>query len=188
MVPTTTLWTICHVLNWPFVFVPRCGFLLQSSQCDVIPLPISLKMFHQHGLDGLFSQFNPHIHHYSRFPPSHIIELMSTRFFVSSTRLNIAYFVGVVTKFAIVLCEVHLEVVIFILGYLKGSLDFAIHYQWEGDIVWISFTNNDYLGNLDFCKSFFGYLFNIGSEPTSWKKNSKMKWCNLILKWNIMPL
>ncbi len=48
---------------------------------------------------------------------------------MSSTRPNIAYFVGVVTKFTIVLCEVHLEVVIFNLGYLKGSLDFAFHYQ-----------------------------------------------------------
>jgi hypothetical protein len=50
---------------------------------------------------------------------------------------------------------------------LKGSLDFAIHYEWRGNSVPIDFTNNDYIGDLDKCKSISNYLFNIGSGPTS---------------------
>jgi hypothetical protein len=37
----------------------------------------------------------------------------------------------------------------------------------EGDIILVDFTNNDYLGDLDKCKSISNFLFNIGSGPTS---------------------
>ncbi len=49
-------------------------------------------------------------------------------FHVINIRLDIAYFVGVVTKFIIALCKVHLKVVILIFLYLKGYLDFLFHY------------------------------------------------------------
>jgi hypothetical protein len=81
--------------------------------------------------------------------------------------LNIAYFISVMTKFTIVLREVHFEAMFFIFYYLKGFLDFAIHYEQMGDILPVDFTNNDYLGDLDKCKSISNYLFNIGSGPTS---------------------
>jgi hypothetical protein len=42
---------------------------------------------------------------------------------------NIAYFNSLMTKFTIVLCEVHFEATILTFYYLKGSLDFAIHYE-----------------------------------------------------------
>ncbi len=49
-------------------------------------------------------------------------------FHVTNILPNIAYFVGVVTKFIIIPRKAHLEVVIFIFLYLKRSLDFALHY------------------------------------------------------------
>jgi hypothetical protein len=42
---------------------------------------------------------------------------------------NIAYYNSLMTKFTTALCEVHFETTIFIFYYLKGSLDFAIHYE-----------------------------------------------------------
>jgi hypothetical protein len=85
----------------------------------------------------------------------------------TNIHLNIAYFISVMTKFTTALCEVHFKATILIFYYLKGSLDFAIHYEQRGDIVPVDFTNNDYLGDLDKCKSISNYLFNIGSGPTS---------------------
>lgn len=63
----------------------------------------------------------------------------------TNIHLNIAYFISVMTKFTTVVHEVHFETMILIFYYLKGSLDFAIHYQQRGDILQIYFTNNDFL-------------------------------------------
>jgi hypothetical protein len=71
----------------------------------------------------------------------------------TNIHLNIAYFINVMTKFNIALHEVHFEAMILIFYYLKGSLDFAIQYEQRGDIVPANFTNNDYFGDLDKCKS-----------------------------------
>ncbi len=80
---------------------------------------------------------------------------------------NIAYFISIMTKFTTPLLEVYFEAMILIFYYLKGSLDFAIHYERRGDIVLVDFTNNDYLGDLDKCKSISNYFFNTGNGPTS---------------------
>jgi hypothetical protein len=53
---------------------------------------------------------------------------VSKFFHVTNICPDIAYFVGVVTRFIIAPCKAHLEVVILIFFYLKGSLDFALHY------------------------------------------------------------
>jgi len=87
----------------------------------------------------------------------------------TNTHFNIVYLINVMTKFIDALCEVHFEGMILIFYYLKGSLDFAIHYEQKGDIVLVDFTNSDYFGDLDKCKTISNYLFNIGNGPTSWK-------------------
>jgi hypothetical protein len=86
---------------------------------------------------------------------------------VTNIHPNIAYFISVMTKFIAALCEVHFETMVFIFYYLKRPLDFTIHYERKGAIILVDFTNNDYLGGLDKCKSISNYLFNIDSGPTS---------------------
>lgn len=57
------------------------------------------------------------------------------------------------------------------------------------DIVLVNFIDIDYFDNLDQRKYAFGYLFNIGSGPTSWQsklQDEMAQWKKF--KQNIMPL
>jgi hypothetical protein len=80
---------------------------------------------------------------------SKIFQSVGKFFHVNNNHLNIAYSIGVVIRFITIIHEVHLEVMTFIFCDFKGSLDFALHYQWGGDIVPIGFTDSDYLDDLD---------------------------------------
>jgi hypothetical protein len=88
---------------------------------------------------------------------------------VTNTRPDVAFSVGVVTRFTSAPREAHLDAVIMIFRYLKGSATYAIHYQRGGDIVPIGYTDSDYLGDMDERKSTSGYLMSIGSGPILWK-------------------
>lgn len=64
---------------------------------------------------------------------------------VTNICFKIAYYIGVVIRIITILHEAHLEAMIFIFCNLKGFLDFALHYQWGGDIVLVGFIDSSLL-------------------------------------------
>jgi hypothetical protein len=88
---------------------------------------------------------------------------------VTNTRPDVGFSVGVVTRFTTRPQEAHLEAMINIFRYLKGTLDSAMHYQRGGEVVPTGYTDSDYLGDLTERKSTSAFVFTIGSAPISWK-------------------
>jgi hypothetical protein len=44
-----------------------------------------------------------------------------------------------------------------------------LFYHQGENVLPHDYSNNDYYGNLDEKKSTFGYVFSLGTAPTSWK-------------------
>jgi hypothetical protein len=88
---------------------------------------------------------------------------------VTNTRPDIGFSMGIVMHFTSRPCHAHLEAMIHIFRYLKGTLDFTLHYQRGGDVVPTGYTDSDYLGDLTERRSTSSFVFNIGSAPISWR-------------------
>ena len=55
-----------------------------------------------------------------------------------------------------------------ILRYIRGTIQFGIHYSTEGKPLLVGFTYSDWVGDPDDQKSTAGYVFNLGSGPITW--------------------
>jgi hypothetical protein len=87
----------------------------------------------------------------------------------TNSRFDISFAMGVVSWFLVALEEPHLAATIQIFHYLKGTLDLTICYCREEEVIPSGFSNSDYLGDPNDRKSTSGYLFSLGSGPTTWK-------------------
>jgi hypothetical protein len=87
----------------------------------------------------------------------------------TNSRFDIFFAVGVVSRFLVAPQEPHLATTIQIFRYLKGTLDLAICYRREEVVIPSGFSDSDYLGDPNDRKSTSGYLFSLGTGPTTWK-------------------
>jgi hypothetical protein len=94
---------------------------------------------------------------------------------VTNTRPDIGFSMGIVMHFTSRPCHAHLEAMIHIFRYLKGTLDFTLHYQRGGDVVPTGYTDSDYLGDLTERRSTSGFVFNIGLVPISWRSQLQVE-------------
>ncbi|KAF2300482.1 hypothetical protein GH714_013766 [Hevea brasiliensis] len=54
------------------------------------------------------------------------------------------------------------------LRYLKGTVNYGIHYKKGGDGELLAFTDSDYAGDMEDMKSTSGYVFLMNSSAVSW--------------------
>ncbi|GKA88607.1 retrovirus-related pol polyprotein from transposon TNT 1-94 [Tanacetum coccineum] len=83
------------------------------------------------------------------------------------TRLDIAYAVGVVSRFMSNPGREHWEVVKWLLRYLKGTSKATLCFSRK-EVVLKGFSNLDYRSCLDSGKSTTGYVFIVGGTTVSW--------------------
>ena len=83
------------------------------------------------------------------------------------TRPDIAYAVGVVSRFMANPGKEHWEAVKWILRYLRGTKDMALCYDGS-DIRLQGYVDSDLAGDIDSRKSTTGYAFTLGSAAVSW--------------------
>jgi len=88
---------------------------------------------------------------------------------VTNTRLDVAFAVGIVTCFTTAPWEAHLNAVVHVFQYLRGTYNLAIHYPKRGEIAPYGFSDSDYLGDINQRKSTLGYIMSIGTLPILWK-------------------
>ena len=55
-----------------------------------------------------------------------------------------------------------------ILQYIRGTIQFGIHYNTGGKLLLVGFTNSDWVGDPDDRKSIAGYVFSLGSKLVNW--------------------
>lgn len=64
--------------------------------------------------------------------------------------------------------KIHLKSTKIILIYVKGIIDFAIHYFKIDNVILFGFSNSDWGSDLDDMKSTFGNYFSLGFGLVKW--------------------
>lgn len=95
-------------------------------------------------------------------------QLVGSLFYLTITRPDISFSVGVVSQFMDKPCESHLIAAKRILRYIKGTLNFGLFYQQHTPLLLTGFVDADWAGDLNDRRSTIGYCFNMGSAAISW--------------------
>lgn len=143
-------------------FVSQCGYAtslltrfgLKDSREMATPMEPSLKLTKDEG------------HRLEDETPFR--QLVGSLFYLTITRPDIAYSVGIVSQFMDKPCVGHLLAVKRILRYVKGTLHFGLLYSQHKPFILSGFVDADWAGDVNDRRSTTGYCFNTGSAAISW--------------------
>lgn len=89
--------------------------------------------------------------------------------YLTTIVLDLAYIVSVLSQYMSKPLEIHWNVAKCILRYLQGTVDYGIIYTDSSNVRLTGFTDSDWAGNVDDCRSIIGYAFSIGSRVITWR-------------------
>ncbi|CAA7042283.1 unnamed protein product [Microthlaspi erraticum] len=87
------------------------------------------------------------------------------------SRPDLAYGIGLVSRFMSKPGSIHWEAVKWLLRYIKGSLDVELLYTKDKNLDIQGYCDSDYAADLDKRRSISGYVFTVGGNVVSWKSN-----------------
>ncbi|KAJ7544622.1 hypothetical protein O6H91_09G086400 [Diphasiastrum complanatum] len=96
-------------------------------------------------------------------------KLVGMLIYLTTTRFDICFAVGVLSRFTNMPHENHWKQGMRVLRYLKGTLNYGITYG-HGEIL-AGYCDSDWVGDYDARRPVSGYCFSLGSGIISW--NSK---------------
>ncbi|KAK2992127.1 hypothetical protein RJ640_019383 [Escallonia rubra] len=88
--------------------------------------------------------------------------------YLTHTRPDIAFSVGVVSRFMHNPTAHHLGAAKWIMHYIAGTRDFGLRYSKVSNFILVRFSDNDWAGCLDDRRSTSGSTFNLGSGAITW--------------------
>ncbi|PKA59681.1 Retrovirus-related Pol polyprotein from transposon TNT 1-94 [Apostasia shenzhenica] len=91
----------------------------------------------------------------------------SLMYVMVSTRPDISFVVGVVSRFMTNPGLEHWEAVKWLLRYLKGTASKTLCYKRD-KVILEGYVDADHGGDLDYRKSTSGYVFTLGGTAISW--------------------
>ncbi|KAJ4772132.1 polyprotein [Rhynchospora pubera] len=94
--------------------------------------------------------------------------LVGCLIYLTHTRPDISYAVGVISRFMQTPTNHHYGAAKRVLRYVAGTLNFGIWYDHSSNFVLTGFSDSDWAGCADDCKSTTGYMFTMGSGAVSW--------------------
>jgi hypothetical protein len=97
--------------------------------------------------------------------------IMGSLIYMTITRLDLSYAVGVVSQFMQTPRKPHLDAVRHILRYIKHTLQCGIFYEAKSQLQVHRYTDADWANNVSDRRSTSGFMFSFGSGVVSW--NSK---------------
>lgn len=87
------------------------------------------------------------------------------------TRPDLAYPVGLVSRFMSDPIREHWEAVKWVLRYVRGSIGMCLTYKRSSELKIVGFCDSDYSADLDRRRSISGYMFLVGDYVISWKSS-----------------
>lgn len=87
------------------------------------------------------------------------------------SRPDLAYGIGIVSRFMSNPCHVHWEAVKWLLRYIKGSTDLKLMFTRSNNMKVQGYCDSDFAADLDRRRSISGYVFTIGGNVVSWKSS-----------------
>ena len=95
-------------------------------------------------------------------------QLVGSLLYLTLTRTDISYAVGVMSRYMQNPKKPHLEAVRRILRHVKGTIDYGLLYKKGEDCKLVGYCDADYAGDHDTRRSTTGYVFMLGSGAISW--------------------
>lgn len=105
--------------------------------------------------------------------PTKYKKLVGSLNFLTTTRPNIAFVVGMLSRFMHKPCKGHWNVEKWVLKYLKGTRTYGIKYSKVVDFHLISYWDFDFDGDKENGVSTSGYLMSLGLAAVSWRSHKK---------------
>ena len=93
--------------------------------------------------------------------------------YLSHTRPDIAYAVGVVSRFMHQPQIQHMTAVMKILNYLKGTINRGILFRKNDHLDFVAYTDVDWVGDRNDRKSTSGYFTLVGRNLVTWKSKKQ---------------
>jgi hypothetical protein len=100
-------------------------------------------------------------------------QLVGSLIYLTTTRLDISFVVGILSRFMQKPCEGHWCVAKRVLKYLKGTQDFGLKYSKVDDFKLVGHTYLDFDGDKENGVSTLGYLMSLGSNVISWRSHKQ---------------
>ncbi len=99
--------------------------------------------------------------------------IMGSLIYMTITRPDLSYAVGVVSHFMQTPRKPHLDLVRRILRYIKHTLHCGIFYEAKSQLQVHGHTYADWVGNVSDRRSTSGFLFSFGSGAVSWSSKKQ---------------
>ncbi|XP_070042945.1 uncharacterized mitochondrial protein AtMg00810-like [Nicotiana tomentosiformis] len=100
-------------------------------------------------------------------------KLVESLRYLTSTRLDITYGVGLISRFMKTPRQSHLQAAKRTLRYIQGTQTDGIFYSKTNDSSLVGFTDSDWAGDTIQRKSTSGYAFYLGSGVFSWSSKKQ---------------
>jgi hypothetical protein len=100
-------------------------------------------------------------------------QLVGSLLYLTHTRPDISYAVGVVSRYMQEPHDLHWKVVKCILRYVQGTMSYGIHYAVGCALDLIGFTDSDWVGDGTDRKSTSEYTLSLGSGPICWSSKKQ---------------
>ena len=94
--------------------------------------------------------------------------MIGSLIYLTITRPNISYVMGVVSAFMHAPRKPHLDAVRKILRYVKGIIQFGLHFRSRGELFVQGYINVDWARSIQDRRLTSGYSFSLGSATISW--------------------
>jgi hypothetical protein len=100
-------------------------------------------------------------------------QLVGSLIYLTTTRPNISFVVGILSRFMQKPCEGHWSATKRVLKYLKGTQYFGLRYSKVDDFNLIKYFDSDFVGDKENGVSTLGYLMSLGSTTVSWRSHKQ---------------
>ena len=100
--------------------------------------------------------------------PTMFKSLMGSLRYLTCTRPDILFAVGLVSRFMEKPTMSHMKAAKRILRYLRGTLDCGIFYSSSQDLNLVGYCDSDFAGDIDDRKSTTGFVFLMGNNAIAW--------------------
>ena len=88
-------------------------------------------------------------------------QLVDSLLYLTHSRVDISFVVGRVSHYMQTPHESHWKEAKRLLQYIRGTIQFGIHYSTGGTPLLVGFTNSNWVGHLDDRKSIAGYVLSL---------------------------
>ncbi|KAL5861181.1 hypothetical protein ACOSQ4_002477 [Xanthoceras sorbifolium] len=100
--------------------------------------------------------------------PTFFKSLVGSLRYLTCTRPDILYAVGLVSRYMENPTTTHFKVAKRILRYIKGTIDFGLFYSVSNDYKLVGYSDSDWGGDIDDRKSTSGFVFFMGNTAFTW--------------------